>query len=658
MKNIKKYSLFSFLIALLLVGCSTDFLEEKRDLTGVTVGIYEDEVLANWYLNYIYFSIYPDKDKDLTAYSVAADEHDAAELFARTTDEKAGEDDLNRPYSSIAFNQDHCLRSIGAKITTSSSVNNSWTRIRYCNQYLNNVDDYTGLSDTFKNGIKGQMYYFRALQYFELVRLYGGVPLILEDQAPEIDDPNNQTPRSTSGEVFNQIASDLDMAVSLLPTDWTGNDYGRVTRLSAAALKGRALLTWASPLFNRNDDVSRWQRAYDACKAAYDACTAAGKGLHPDWKNMWFEEEGNIEAITVVGYNNHDDSDRKNNANERKARSREAGGDGSISPTKNAMDIFPMSDGTEYNTGGNLNHFYRNRDPRFYYTFSYNGAIWPWDQEPNWKNWTYWWHDVAGGDPEHSTESGTNETGIYLRKFTNDNFVFSEDQRFRYSGADYIEFRFAEVVLNLAEAAVGIDNLSEAKGYLEDIRARAGVLNNDGSYGLSSVSSRDEHFAACINERRIELAYENKRFWDLRRWMLYNDNFGTCTRLNQTPIHGIRRQGYYTIAKTDAATEYVGNDDPFKDGGSGAPIIDRDAESGDWPLGVTTYEEYVDYLYDNHFDVIVKDDVDDDGFIFTWYDEYYFFGFYEDVLESAPYLRQTKGWGNGFGAGVFDPLAE
>ncbi|WNH11461.1 RagB/SusD family nutrient uptake outer membrane protein [Thalassobellus suaedae] len=640
MKNIKNNILLVIIMTGFLVSCSTDFLEEKTELNQATTQIYEDENLSRTYINGLYKLVVAPNDKDLSNYHLMAFIHGNESLFGSATDEKGDENDLNKEYTSILNTNNHCLKSIYSK----SVDNDIWGMIRYCNEYFDNVDNYEGLSDEFKNTAKGQFYYFRGLLYFELVRLYGGVPIITTNKT-ELD---IEIPRSSSGEVINQIVADLDMAEALLPTSWSGSDYGRVTNLSASALKGRVLLTWASPLFNRTDDQARWQRAYDACKSAYDVCTAAGKGLNPDWKNMWFEEEGNPEAITVVGYNNHDDSDRKNNANERKARSRAAGGDGSISPTKNIMDAFPMKDGTAYDPNSNLNDFYKDRDPRFYNTFSYNGSIWPWSQEPEWKNWTYYWHDEAGGDPENSTEQDNNATGVYLRKFTNDNFEYDDDDKFRYSGTDYMEFRFAEVVLNLAEAAVGIDNLSEAKGYLKKIRERAGIENNDGDYGLSAVSSRDQHFAACINERKVELAYENKRFFDLRRWLLFNDNFGTVTQLNQTPIDGIRRQGYYVVVK-----DYVGSDDPLK-----GDIIDRDADASNYPAGVTTYEEYVDYLYDNYFEVVVRDDVDDNGFSFTWYDEYYFFGIYEDALKKSPYLKQTQGWGNGFGAGVFDPLAE
>jgi len=654
MKHINIKSLLAFIIIAFIYSCSSDFIEEKKDYSSVNIGIYQEEFLAKSYLDYLYYLMLPDNNPNMAAWSKAAAEHSSPDLFAKATDEVAGRIDLNREYTEISASNNHCLKSLGQKLG-SSPANNVWTRIRYCNLYLDNVDNYSGLEEDFKNQIKGQFYFWRAWQYFELVRLYGGVPLVLKAQGTNVDDPSNQTPRSTSEQVIDQIVSDLKMAQDLLTSarPYTAADAGRITASAAAALKGRVLLTWASPLFNRTDDRARWQRAYDANLEAYNVCMAAGKGLDPDWKNMWFKDNG-MESIFAFGFNNlaaNSGGNQRNNYTERQSRSIDQKGSAGISPTKNVMDAFPMADGSAYDSNGNLNHFYRNRDPRFYYTFAYNGSIWPYKENPNYKNWTYYWYPLAAGitTPKLPTNTYVHNTGVYLRKFTNSNS--SNLDSYQYNGADYMEIRFAEVVLNLAESAIGIDKLPEGKGYIKTIRARAGVTNGDGDYGLSGISNRDQHFAAVINERKVEFAYENKRFHDLRRWLLYNDDFNTCTRLNQTPIEGTRRQGYITFAKLNASTilENQKGVDPFK--GASAPIINRDATT--YPAGVNTYDEYVDYLYDNHFEVMVKDDkdIDPENFTFKWYDEYYFFGIYQNLLDSAPYLQQTVGWG-----GSFNPL--
>ncbi|MGY5355640.1 RagB/SusD family nutrient uptake outer membrane protein [Wenyingzhuangia sp. IMCC45467] len=651
MKYIKIKSLL-IVTAIAISSCSTDFIEEKEDYTSVNTLIYKDEFLATAYLDHLYYMMLPDNNANMTMWSKAAAEHSGGDLFAKASDEVAGQGDLNREYTDVSIFNNHCLKSLGQRIGQSAGVNNVWTRIRYCNLYLDNVDNYSGLDEDFKNQIKGQFYFWRAWQYFEIVRLYGGVPLVLKAQPSNVYDEINQTPRSSSAEVIDQIVLDLEMSQTLLENarDYTKEEAGRITASAAAALKGRVLLTWASPLFNRNDDQSRWQRAYEANLNAYNTCLSEGKGLDPDWKNMWFTDNG-IESVFAFGFNNYTSTSgeiQKNNRTENRSRSEDQGGAGAISPTKSIIDAFPMADGTPYDSNGNLNNFYRNRDPRFYYTFAYNGCIWPYKESPNYRNWTYFWYPLAVGpdQPKIAANTFQNDTGIYLRKFTNDNSSNVND--FGNNGDDYMEIRFAEVVLNLAESAIGFNQLAEGKGYIQQIRARAGIQNIDGQYGLSTVSTRDEHFEAIINERKVEFAYENKRFHDLRRWLLYNDDFGTCTRLNQEPIEGTRRQGYYTFAKEDPSNYYIGIPDPFL--GSGAPIIDRNTTS--YPEGVNSYEEYVDYLYDNHFEVVIRDNVDSENFTFKWYNEYYFFGIYQELIEAAPYLEQTQGW-NG---GTFNPL--
>lgn len=659
MKKIKFNISLLFLLFLIIAGCSADFIEEKKDYSSVNVGIYQYESLANGYLEFLYGAMSPDGNANMAAWSKAAEDNAVVAgtgddgLFAKSTDQLASRTVLNREWADISPSNDHCIKSIGLRLGTGYQ-NTAYTRIRYCNLYLENVDEYTGLEEDFKNQIKAQFYFWRAWQYFELVRLYGGVPLVLTAQPANVDDPEVQTPRSKSSEVFEQIVQDLDMADELFKNarPYTAEETGKITRAAAAALKGRALLTWASPQFNRNDDQGRWQRAYDANLAAYNVALAAGKGLDPDWRNMFFKDNG-MESVFAFGFNDfatNTDGFAKNNYTEYQSRSQDQGGNKGILPTKNVMDAFPMEDGTPYNPDGDLNHFYRDRDPRFYHTFVYNGAIWPYAEDPDYRTWIYYWFPL-NADPSGPKRPAIeqNDTGVYLKKFTN--AMSSNNNAFRNNGNDYMDIRFAEIVLNLAESAIGINNLSEGKGFIQDIRARAGVINNDGQYGLSSYTSRDQLFEAVINERKVEFAYENKRFHDLRRWLLYNDDFGTCTRLNQEPIDGSRRKGYYIYAKIDPATYYVGIPDPFVGAGSGAaPIIDREATT--YPEGISTYDEYLDYLYDNHFEVVVRDNVEESNFEeFTWYNEYYFFGIHQQAMDTAPYLNQTQGWG-----GSFNPL--
>lgn len=207
----------------------------------------------------------------------------------------------------------------------------------------------------------------------------------------------------------------------------------------------------------------------------------------------------------------------------------------------------------------------------------------------------------------------------------------------------------------MAESAIGVGSLAEGKTLIESVRARAGITNGDGHYGLAAVSSRDQHFAAVLNERTIEFAYENKRFYDLRRWKLF-DAGATTSRLGVKPLNGTRRTAYYIVAKKADGTNYIGTGDPFYVATGNAPVLNREPASFPVTINGTTlanFDAYLDYMYTNYFKIVERDNLDPttNNWKFTWYNEYYFFGIYQSLLDSSPYLEQTQGWG-----GSFDPL--
>jgi len=668
----KKYNIKWLLMSaiVLITSCKDDFLEEKKDYTGFNEQTFEDPALATAYVDYIYGLFQPNSGNSQSLmWELAVN----GNKFSQDTEEIAGENDFNKVWTKISYTQSHALNYFGERMSTSLR-NNTWTRIKQINIFLEEIDKH-GLTPEVTAPLKGQLYFWRAWQYFDLVRLYGGVPLILKPQNPSSDETEaNSIPRSKTSECIEQICADLDMAVSLLPGRWDGNNWGRITSGAAAAVKGKVLLTWASPLFNRNDDVARWQRAYEANKAAKELLEANNFGLYKKgdlangeaWGNMWFEEVNNPEAIIVYGFNKETgDFIKKNNFWERAIRPKEVNGDGAYSPTKQMVEAFPMKDGKMPNESSytyDAKKFYKNRDPRFYKTFAYNGAKWPYDGDKDYIQWSYrWYQNEANGAPNLSTETrGANASGIYLCKASNPEAEAGVSGRFEENGMDVMAMRFAEVVLNLAESAIGAGNLAEGIEGIKAIRERAGVENLDGNYGVTATS-RDELFAAVLNERRVEFAYEGNRFWDLRRWMLFDKNSPTATRLGlqDQALNGTRRTGYFFVVKKDDGSFYTGKEDPMIANGDGtAPVIDRNPES--YPPGIENYDQYVDYLYDHYFEIVEKDDLDrinaTPTWTFTWYDEYYFFGLNEDILNSSPYLEQTKGWDSLTGSGTFDPL--
>ncbi|MFV8466070.1 RagB/SusD family nutrient uptake outer membrane protein [Flavobacterium sp. LB1P62] len=670
-KNIKKIGLFTIVTAFSLVSCNDDFLAEKADFGGVNEQVFQDPSLATAYVDYIYKSILPPDNAAAMTWDLAAG---GADTFSKTSDELFGETNYNKVYATLNATT-NSLPYLGTRMGT-SIANNTWTRMKQINIFLNEVDKYTGIDDAKKNQLKGQLYFWRAWQYYDMVKLYGGVPLVLTAQNPILDAASDsQIARSSTSACIEQIIADLDMAKSLLPPKWDTANWGRITSGAAAAFKGRVLLTWASPLFNPNDDTARWQRAYDANLAAKTLLEANGSGLFAvggtangkAWGDMWFKEQDNPEAVIVYGFNNSvTDQIKRNNGWEKACRSKEVTGGGSVAPTKQIVDAFPMADGTSIvgNPSYNPVLFYKGRDPRFYKTFAYNGATWGYAEKTTFKQWTYAYTKTgtASATPATFTETlGDNKTAVYLSKSTSPSASIANS--FAYSGTDFMEMRFAEVVLNLAECAIGINKLSEGKDLIRTIRVRAGLVVGSSDYGLANVSSRNQHFAAVLNERKIELAYEGKRFYDLRRWKLFDDSAGTCARLGFAPINGTRRTGYYYIAKNTAGTRYVGLTDPFLPNAAGvAPIVNRDPvfpytipATGKLPGTIITTEAlYLEYLYTNYFEIVERNNIESTtpaNWSFKWYNEYYFFGIPQGLLDTAPYLEQTQGWG-----GTFNPL--
>lgn len=674
----KKISILTIiLLGVMLTGqsCKDDFLKEKRDLTAVNEDVFKDPVLAQSYVDYVYGMFLPAANAQSFVVTQNATENGVYNTtFTQTTDELAGETDYNKEWATVSYVNTHANKYFGQRMG-SSITNNVWTRIREINLFLSEIDKY-GIAQETRNILKGQMYFWRAFQYFELVRMYGGVPLVLEPQNPTMgQNEENSIARSKTSACIVQICKDLDEAKNLLPGKWDNANWGRITSGAAAALKGRVLLTYASPQFNPSDSRERWQEAYKANLEAKQLLEQNGSGLFEvggttngkAWGDIWMTEVNNPEVVLVYGFNNatNGSNTAKNNGWEQAIRPRDVFGSGSISPTKQILDAFPMLDGKNINDPTSAyvyspSKFYKNRDPRFAKTFVYNGALFPYNGATSYRQWTYYWKKTASASYTTTETKGANSSGIYLKKGSNPNAAntYGVSSGFQQSGTDFIELRFAEVILNLAESAIGADKLQEGLDGILKIRARAGLENKDGAYGLSAaMGNRDKLFGAVINERKIEFAYEGKRFFDLRRWKLFEENSTTAQRIGVKPLNGTRRTGLLITLKVNGK-EYIGANDPLLKSGATAPIVEREPSA--FPSGITNQEQYLDYLYDNYFVVTERDDLDrtnaNPKWTFKWYPQYYFFGLNQTVLSTSPYLQQTAGWDSMNGNGTFDPL--
>ena len=268
---------------------------------------------------------------------------------------------------------------------------------------------------------------------------------------------------------------------------------------------------------------------------------------------------------------------------------------GANQPTLEMVQSYPMVDGKSIEGHADYDpvYYWKNRDPRFDATIAYNGVLWELSGKKGRKQWTY-----IG----HSTLNPTG-TGFYCRKAINVSYTPYYTER---SSTDWIEIRFAEVLLNYAECAAEVNKMDEAYSVLERIRNRAGILpGSDNLYGLKANMSHDEMIDAIMLERKIEFAYEGKRYWDLRR-----------RRLFASELNGTRRHGLLPKLKVPQ--------DQFN------AIADQ----------FDVNKDYETYFKDS---VVVLDQ----KYTIDFKDNYYFYAIPLKHIETNSKLQQTQGWDNG-----------
>jgi hypothetical protein len=280
------------------------------------------------------------------------------------------------------------------------------------------------------------------------------------------------------------------------------------------AVKGKVLMFWASPQFNPTNIASRWQAAYTACKAAYDQCVTDGYVLIPKYSDIFITED-HKEVILVRKYSTNRDLGNTIEGNTR-PKSETAGPSGQNQPTWNLVRSYLSSNGlpiTHPSSGYNDTLFWQNRDPRFEASIAYNGASWPLSNKALRKQWSH------VGVPDEP--ANTIVTGFYCKRLCNPSVTLEQSLYVSDNGGgagmDWIEMRFAEVIMNLAECANEMGNLVEAKDMVRKIRQRAGIAAGAFDYGLDIATDITSMRSLILNERQVEFAMEGKRNFDLRR---------------------------------------------------------------------------------------------------------------------------------------------
>lgn len=426
----------------------------------------------------------------------------------------------------------------------SEARGNTWnfyyTGIKQVNELLENIGGVSvteGSSDaTKKKLIEGQAYFLRAFFYHQLYSLYGRVPLIYH--VLDINSEWKET-RAPMDEVADSICKDCDRAAEILPTAYSSSeDFGRATKGAALAVKARTLLYKASPLFG-TPSKERWQAASDANKAVIDLNVYSLPSVNSaDEYAALFYDAQNPEIIFEKLYNSKDPDGGALNYLFEAPMGAFAGGHGwgVWLPTYNAADVYENADGSKFNMQNVAPHAikmpsvvdgtvvykdttilattkspYEGREMRFYSNFIYDGSEWGYgDSKRTIGVYEAGEEGVKGGNSSASNTDdeywNATRTGYYMKKFLNPDY--NNEQEDEVDTTPWIFFRLAEIYLNYAECQMELGNKDEALKYINLVRQRVHLPAATGA----DLRSEYEY------ERRVELMFEGRRFFDLRRW--------------------------------------------------------------------------------------------------------------------------------------------
>lgn len=552
MKKIKNYILLTLVILGFSVSCNDDFLN-TRPLDKISSdATWSDGALAEAFIYNVYsFLGYGGyEEQALASYTDEA-------MFTH-----AGRN-IN------TFNEGAEAPGSLAWKSSTYEWGNMYLAIRQTNVAIENLPKVT-FSNTLRDRLLGEAHFLRAFYYQQLLRFYGGVPII---DKPYGLNQDYTIARNSYEDCVKFILADLDKAAGLL--QGKAETPGRASRLAAQALKSRVLLYAASDLhdatalraqaadiggfsninllaYTAGDRKARWQAAKDASKVVLDA--TSGYKLNLSSPVSHTEGMKNYNAIAMGGKSGASDPAGANDLifyrtlsdlyttesnwplgglnyginNGPNGYHNWAGN----TPIQQLVDDYEMMDGSKFDwsKAEHAKDPFANRDPRFYATVLYDGATWK--PRPS---------DVAGIDPVDQVQTGyyddgkggklngidTRESAIenwngsrthyYTRKFIDPNPALPDNQ----SNVQVIPWpfmRYTEIVLNYVEACIELGEEAEAQNWLNKIRFRAGMP----AISASGSTLKDRY----RNERRLELVYEEHRYHDARRWLVAPTTLG------------------------------------------------------------------------------------------------------------------------------------
>ena len=454
------------------------------------------------------------------------------------------------------------------------SWSTKWTNISNCNIFFERVDNVGFTDEAEKTKLVGQVRFIRAFEYWDLIARWGAMPIITKSFSINDRDEIVDQKRNTYKECIDFLVGELDQAAKELPANWSGDDYGRATSVAALALKSRILLYAASPLMNEDVKIpevgyttpepDRWQKAAKAATEALDAAQAAGYELYnldgdpsKNYQMIFMDNTAaNKETLFArmgtnsAGGESISSCDQYNNPNG-------YGGWGGNCPLQELVDAYEVvKDGVaskfDWNNPEEKANPYANRDPRFYATILYDGAKWMtrnvetyFDVDSN--------GNITGGgkDTKFGNDSwNASPTGYNMKKFMDEGYALNS---WNFCARNWIHLRMAELYLNKAEALYHTGDEEGAREALKPVRQRA---------GMPAVTATGADLLEAIkNERRIEFAFEEHRYFDVRRWKEAPKYFGST-------VHAITIKKYPDGKKTyevDKLRSDVGGDRKWDD---------------------------------------------------------------------------------------------
>ncbi|WP_405383067.1 RagB/SusD family nutrient uptake outer membrane protein [Maribacter sp. LLG6340-A2] len=517
MKNLENYKMkmrsmvMLAFIATLFISCSEEILDVKP-LNGYSeLDVFDDAALLQNYVNGNYQTLRtPLRDENTFTDGLtdnAYNQHGSAEGQIRT-------------YTRAEVDREN-----GEGITFGLWAH-SYYYIRNANLFFEKIEN-SSIPVEDLNPMEGEMRFLRAYNYFELLKYYGGVPLI--DSTFELGQDSYDVTRATIDETVAFILNDIDLAISLLPAK-ADSQEGKATMEAAMALKGRLLLYAASPLYNPSGSQSKWEAARDANKAVMDLSSVSLVEFE-NWTPMFL---GGTDQEVLFQRQYTPKNDQGWGVNVWLFPNSNSGWS-TTTPTQDLVDSYELvsgdlpSESAEYDPQDP----YKDRDPRFYETIVHNDAPFkddiyaPFVSKEDPSN-----PDLAGKDSRVSPISPHNasRTGYTFRKWANENLSWDGGNTGR-----YIFYRKTEAYLNYAEAQLALGNEIEARNAINMVRNRA---------GMPSISTTgDALLEDYRNERRVEFALEDHRFFDLRRWKIAPNEY--------TPKTGVD-----VLQTTDGTFEY------------------------------------------------------------------------------------------------------